>query len=129
MWCDVLKSNGAKTLAVYEGNFYEGTPAVTVNEYGKGKVYYVGCDLDINAMDKLMEYIVKEEKIKPVFGVKIPGVEAVKRVKDGREYYMILNHNSKAVNVPFEGEYTEILTGGNVKNEIELPAYGVAILG
>ncbi len=37
---DVIKENGAKAVATYKNNFYAGTPALTINEIEKGKVYY-----------------------------------------------------------------------------------------
>lgn len=127
-WCDVLKTNGAKILAAYKGSYYEGTPAVTVNEYGKGKVYYVGCDLDDDATNRLVELIIREVEIQPVIKRKIPGVEAVKKLKDGNEYCMVLNHNNYEVEVPLEGEYKDMVAGINVKDNLLLPAYGVAVL-
>lgn len=37
----LIISSTAETLGTYEEDFYSGTPAVTVNSYGKGKAYYV----------------------------------------------------------------------------------------
>jgi beta-galactosidase len=128
IWCDILKTKDAGVLASYSGSFYEGDPAITVNSYGKGKVFYIGCDLNKEAMDKLMHFILKEADIRPVLDEKIPGVEAVKKFKDGKEYYIILNHNSDTVKIPFKGEYTELLSGNTIINEIYLAKYEVAVL-
>ena len=39
--CDILHLEGAQALASYEKDFYKGTPVITENYYGNGKVYYV----------------------------------------------------------------------------------------
>lgn len=42
LWADLLAPATAETLAVYDSEFYKGTPAVTCNAYGSGHAYYVG---------------------------------------------------------------------------------------
>ena len=39
-YCEIIHSRGAKVLATYSKDFYDGEPAATVNEYGLGKAYY-----------------------------------------------------------------------------------------
>src|SRR5690606_10272953 len=40
-WCDIVNLQGAEAIAWYEDEFYSGTPAVTCNRVGKGRMYYV----------------------------------------------------------------------------------------
>jgi len=129
MWCDVIVPYSAEVLAEYTGSFYAGKPAVTVNSYGLGKVYYVGCDLDENAMKSLIGFVAKEAGIKPVIEHKVEGVEVVKRIKNGKSYLMILNHNNMPIKMLIDWAYKEdVLKGEHIKGEINLDAYGVAIL-
>jgi beta-galactosidase len=44
--CDVLHLETAKALASYGEDFYKGKPVLTVNEFGKGKAYYIASDPD-----------------------------------------------------------------------------------
>ena len=39
--CDLVQLNGATPLMNYGSDFYQGTPALTVNQYGKGYAYYI----------------------------------------------------------------------------------------
>ena len=39
--CEVAALEGATPLMVYDEEFYAGAPAVSVNEFGEGKAYYV----------------------------------------------------------------------------------------
>lgn len=43
---EVIHLENAQAVAVYEGKYYAGTPAVTVNSFGNGHVFYVGTYLD-----------------------------------------------------------------------------------
>ncbi|MCP3968645.1 MAG: hypothetical protein GY750_20215 [Lentisphaerae bacterium] len=49
----------AKVIATYA----DGKAAVTVNNYGRGKVYYIGCELDYTATTKLMNQIIDSNNI------------------------------------------------------------------
>ena len=40
---EVVISQGAEAMAVYEADFYAGTPAVTRNAFGNGVAWYVAC--------------------------------------------------------------------------------------
>ena len=41
LWRDIIEPETAQTVVSYESEFYSGTPAVTMNEFGKGKVWYI----------------------------------------------------------------------------------------
>lgn len=87
IWCDVVSTDTAELISEYADRFYKNTPAITVNHYGKGKVYYIACDLDDDAMYRLCSYIIANESIEPIIDEKIDGVEAIKRIKNNDEYY------------------------------------------
>lgn len=97
MWCDVIKPVTAKTLCTYSDRYFKGSAAVTVNSCGTGQVYYVGCDMDPEALEKLVKYIDENAGIQTI---KAPrGVEIIKR----QGCRMILNHNDHEVEIPIEG--------------------------
>lgn len=128
MWCDVLKLEGAESLADYESHYYSGTPAVTVHTYGKGKVYYVGCDLDDRAMESLMKLVLEREGAVPSLSQNYDGVEAVEREKDGKSYLMLLNHRSESVDVELGGTYINALSKQTIEGRILLEPYAVHVL-
>ncbi len=98
-WCDVLKTTTAKPLAIYGSEFYQGTPAITVNAYGRGQVYYVGTEMSGDLAKRFME----ELPLKPLTAP-VPGIEVAARTKDGREYLFILNHTGESkIFTPPEG--------------------------
>lgn len=118
LWCDIITPVTAKVLCTYADEYYKGKAAVTVNEYGKGKVYYVGCDLDDNAMKLFMEYVAQMDSVRPVKTV--CGVEVVKR----EDIVFVLNHNSYTVDTGITG--VSLIDGRKFDGNLE--RYGVEVL-
>ncbi|MCR5201647.1 MAG: beta-galactosidase [Lachnospiraceae bacterium] len=73
-WCDILEVETAETLAVYASKFYDGEPAVTVNSYGNGRVFYVGTYFDDVGYESLLMSVLGKHDLK-----------AIEAYKDGRE--------------------------------------------
>ncbi|MDO5516540.1 MAG: beta-galactosidase [Clostridium sp.] len=90
---DMLKTTTAETLFEYEDPFFKNLSAVTLNEYGSGEVYYIGCGIDNSVMDVLAEKIIKDTDID--FIESPQGVEIVKRVMNNETYYFVMNHTSE----------------------------------
>ena len=128
IWCDILKSNGADAIASYDSHYYKGMPAVTVNSHENGEVYYVGCDLNKDLMNNLVELLIRKVGIAPVLKSKIKGVEVVKKEKNGEEYYFILNHNNAEVSITITGGFFNLLTGKDIGDELRLDAFGISVL-
>ncbi len=128
IWCDILKAETAEPLFTYSSEYYCGKPAVTVNRYGKGKVYYVGCDLDKQAMSAMMRLIASESDVKPALPEPVCGVEVIKKVNNGDFFYIILNHNGDQAGIRLNECFKELLTASTVKDTLVLEPYGVAVL-
>ncbi len=128
LWCDVIKPETAKVLATYSSDFYKGAAAITANEFGKGKVFYVGCDLDTCSMKALMKFIAQEAGLLPVLADLPEGVEAVRRISKGIEYLMVMNHNETEAQIKLDGEFTDMITGEKVRNDVKIQPYGVFAL-
>ena len=63
LWCDVVDEKNAEVLGRYAGEHYAGKAAITGCAYGNGYVYYVGCDLDDEAMKALVHLISKRHGV------------------------------------------------------------------
>lgn len=88
---DLLTPTTAKSLLNYGDLPYEKFSALTVNNYGKGKVYYLGTGGDEKVMDKLTGIMLDDAKISGIQSEK--GVEIIKR--GGITF--TLNHNDYTV--------------------------------
>ncbi|MGB8454768.1 MAG: beta-galactosidase [Anaerocolumna sp.] len=127
LWCDIVETTTANTLGVYIEDFYAGRSCFTVNKYGLGEAYYLGCDLDEGAMVKLMKYLGKKANL-PISLYSIPGVETVEAADRKGKVLFLMNHNAYPVIIALEKDYIEMITGQDIKEMIRIAPYGVAIL-
>ena len=123
--CDIIRPEGAETLAAYGGDFYEGTPAVTKNSFGKGTVYYVGTQPDHDGIAKILDALTAGADVKPLIPDETE-LEVDLRTIEGREYWFIINLTGTPKSAPesFRGE-TDILTGTPVE---ELQGFDTVIV-
>lgn len=116
LMCDLIHPNKAKVLAKYSSEFYAGTPAVTENQYGKGKAWYVGTKLNHEGLTQLFNHIVLQANIESLV-CDSHKLEVTKRItNDGKELYFVLNMSNEERKLPnkFTG-YEDILTGENAR--------------
>ncbi len=127
--CDLLHSEGARVLAVYEEDFYAGMPVLTCNDFGKGRAYYAAARSDAAFYEKLMDRVCSEQHISGLLETP-EGVEAAIRCKPEKEYLFLLNHNKEPREVTLRFTCRDLLTGNGYVcgDTLELAAAGVAIL-
>ncbi|MGN1271673.1 MAG: beta-galactosidase [Lactobacillus sp.] len=116
LMCDLIHPNKAKALATYSSEFYAGTPAVTENQYGKGKAWYVGTKLNHEGLTQLFNHIVLQANIESLV-CDSHKLEVTKRITaDGKELYFVLNMSNEERKLPNKfTEYEDILTGENAR--------------
>ena len=114
-WSDIINLTGAKQLASYDFEFYSGTPAITLNSFGEGTVYYVGTEPSAELAAKLIDELMQQGDLCSL-GETPLDVEITHRNIDGKDYIFIINHNgaTKSVKIPedwiayYEGQSDEI---------------------
>lgn len=126
-WCDILLPVTAETLVSYDSDYYKGKAAVTVNRFGRGLVYYVGTELDDNAMEWLFDQILygkgsgqAENLTKKGLSEKHPAVELAVRKGAKKDYLFVLNHSSEEQRVKVQDFWS--------REEMNLEPFGVCIL-
>ena len=127
LWCDIITPQTAKTLGVYTEQYYSGKSCLTENAYGKGTVYYLGCDLNEEAMKRFAQYLCHRNGIRMPIGAQ-DGVEIVPVTDGVQQAVFVLNHNSHTIIVPVDGTCMELIKGEETSGQIELKPYDVAIL-
>lgn len=70
--CEVVHPTTAETLGIYESDYYQGMPAVTVNRFGKGRVYYVGTFGESQFYYDLLGRIAPEAGLSPALDTELP---------------------------------------------------------
>lgn len=94
-WCDLLEPDTAEVLAVYGEQFYKGTPAVTLNTYKEGQVYYVGTILERKAYISLAKKMARQSNIEYIDNLPL-GVEITRRSK-GEDCFTFIFNNTMQV--------------------------------
>jgi len=128
-WADVMSLNegsSAGVEAVYEKDFYAGTPAISCRKSGKGKAVYfgvAGCDELTGAyLDSLLgEYGIKTARLpEKVFITRRKGKEA--------DYTFIINMGNKDQEFKYDISGNDIISGSKINETIALKAYQIMII-
>ena len=127
LFADLITLQAAGSLATYSRGWHEGYHAVTVNSVGKGTAIYVGTHLQEEFYDKLYSWLL------PACGfgqlLTVPdGTEVCTRTGEKGEVVFALNFRDEPQKLSLPGDYSELLTGKTVSQEVEVPPYGVAVL-
>jgi beta-galactosidase len=127
-WCEVIRLEGAKSLANFEQDFFAGRAAVTRHPFGRGTAYYVGTKLADDGLARVLDRVCAEADVTPVLATPA-GVEATLRQKGSVRFLFILNHRPATVRVPLAGHRgIDLLTGRTIRGAVSLPARGVVVL-
>jgi beta-galactosidase len=126
-WCDLLTPVTAEPIAWYGDDFYAGTPAVTVNRFGKGQVYYFGTHADETYWSTLLAALVEEKHLQRFAGLP-EGVQATVRSGENVSFLFLLNLSRTEQTVELDKDYSCALTGAVRSGQVVLTPYGVEIL-
>lgn len=128
LWCELLEPTTADVLAEYTSDFYAGTPAITLNEYGHGRVFYVGTMGGTPLYEALLRRLTPDVGVEPVLGTH-EGVEAVVRAgEDGQRVLFLLNHTPDNQQVTLDQPYRDLLSGEDACGVISVAGYDVRVL-
>ncbi|TYP71388.1 beta-galactosidase [Paenibacillus methanolicus] len=125
--CDLIHAETADVLAAYGQDFYQGMPVLTRNRFGSGEAYYVASSPEASFLQGFLGELCARRGIAPLPGV-AQGVEATRRVKDGRSYLFVLNHNAEAASIDLKHGGTDLLTGASLSGVSEIAGRGVLIV-
>ncbi len=126
--CDILHLEGAEALGIYGEDFYAGSPCLTVNNYGKGKAYYVATDPDEEFINDFIKQICEQKGL--VAPLEVPaGVEVTQRHKDNSTFTFLLNHNDFTVSLDLKNKlYQDLISKEQKTGQVNLDPKDVLIL-
>lgn len=87
--CDLIHLETAKPLAEYASDFYSGLPAVTENDFGKGKAYYIATQTDAGYLQKLFKSIAAKAEVRPIFESSCRMEITARDNEKGRTFFII----------------------------------------
>ena len=115
--CDLVQLNGATPLMNYGSDFYQGTPALTVNQYGKGYAYYICTDAEELFYHDFYAKILAKHHIHSILNTIPDGIEVTSRTDDEYEYIFIQNFSYRNINIvlPKKGDIIYGNKNGNIR--------------
>lgn len=111
--CDLVRLDGASALMEYQDDFYAGKPVLTVNDYGKGKAYYVCADMEEDFYIDICKKICGREKITGLAGQIPDGVEVNSRESEDWTYLFVQNYGDEPVKMEFPQELQVLVGDGS----------------
>jgi len=128
--CDLIHAESAKVLATYDSDFYAGRPALTVNESGKGRAYYIASRNEDKFHDDFYGSLAAKLGLERTLKSELPpGVTAQRRTDGGRTFVFVMNFNPHAVDVNLGGDaFTDFQSKARVAADVRMEAYGYLIL-
>ncbi len=127
-YADIIHLEGATALALYEKDFYAGSPALTVNTFGKGQAYYIGARLNDAGLEAFYTGLIDELALTTCYADKLPqGVSASLRKSDKGAFLFLLNFNDDPVTLNLPSGH-DLISNKPLSGESELCAFGVVVL-
>ena len=115
-------------LAVYEKEYYAGSPAVAKNSFGKGTAYYLAAEFEQRFYCDFYQKCMEEMGIHNPLNAKLPYGVTVSERKGERDMIFLQNFRSERVKAEAEGKYRETDTGAVWEGMIELEAFECKLL-
>ena len=127
-YAERIHLRGAKALAHYTSDFFLGEPALTVNEYGKGKAYYVAARDTGELKDALITDILKDLGIEGNVKNAPEGVTAHSREDGDHKYVFVENYTEYPVEVELFEAGIDMESLEKTEKTISLTPFGVRII-
>lgn len=125
-YCEVIHTQQAEVLATYGGDFYENTPVLTRNAFGKGAAWYAAARLEDAGMEALYAAVWQQAGIatQPLPA----GVEHHCRIGGGARYDFYLNWTREPQRVTSVADGVDLLSGAQTTGCVELAPLGAAVI-
>ncbi len=130
-YCERVHAEGATVLATFESDFYAGMPALTVNRYGSGQVYYLAArPAGDSFLDDLTRGLARALGLSRNLEVDLPeGVTVQKRAGGGRT--LLFLHNTTATEQPLDLgaiRLVDVSDGTTLAGSVTLPAFASRVV-
>lgn len=122
---DLTDSSGLEILGRYTDDFYAGTPAVTLNKYGRGRACYIGARIDDASFGRIMELLLTEAGIS--YNRLPGGIEYHEREYEGTRFAFYLNYNESAVTVNGVNGH-DLISNEEINGDMVIEGLGIKIV-
>ncbi len=126
---EILERNTAETYAEF---VRDGACAVSVNQYGKGKAFYVAGETSARLLKWLIECLTEELGL--TRGMDVPDGIQARRIAENQYFYVNTTDRKMCLRLPENGYYATLCTGYGVlsekayEGELELGPYEAELI-
>ncbi len=124
-FCDILHANDAKVLGEYKSDFYADFPAVTENNYGDGKAYYVAFANHGDFAEEFCYKLIDIYSITPDTDIE---AESGVSIRKRGNLIFVMNFSDTEKTVKLDKEYKDVVNNTVINGEIKLPVCGYLVL-
>ncbi len=130
LFCERIHPETATVLAHFASDFYAGEPALTVNDVGRGHVYYVAARTEPSFLNDFYRMLSHHLGLPTALAkAPPPGVSVEVRHKEGVEWVFVMNFSEQIRTVDIGSTTCEdLLSAQTVSGNLRLDPYGVAVL-
>jgi beta-galactosidase len=125
---DLIHAESAEVLARYGSDFYQGIPVLTKNSYGTGHAYYVASSPDADFLKGLLANLCEDKGIVSLVKSADEGVEVTERVKEGKSFLFVMNHNADEAHFELHEQRIDLLTSKTIQGKGTIIGREVMIL-
>ena len=129
--CAILHAREADVVATYGGEFYAGSPAVTVNRHGTGHAWYLGARMAPEFLDDFYAALLRQLQPRRALDIELPeGLSATCRTDGGTEYVFLMNFAGamRRVSGPALAGFVDATDGTALADGVDLASYGCRVL-
>ncbi|MCW5941969.1 MAG: beta-galactosidase [Fimbriimonadaceae bacterium] len=123
--CELVHAEAAEVLAAYASDFYAGRPAITLNRYGLGEVYYVASRNDRALTDAFYGALVQRTGLASDFDRPLPQHVYARKRSGTREHLFLINTGDQARLIDTSGSGYADPQDRSLPNSVTLPPHGV----
>ena len=126
--CERIHPESARILGVYKDDFYKGEPCFTVNDFGKGRAYYIATRPEPAFLDALVKLLMKDCRLNVPFAVE-GSVEVTVRKKNNNKIFFVICQDPEGGLIDLGTEaLTDRLTEKSLSGSISLRFRDVLVL-
>ncbi|MBS0849088.1 beta-galactosidase [Citrobacter sp. JGM124] len=127
--CELIHLETATAVAQYREDFYANRPAVTVNQVGAGKAWYIASRNDIAFQRDFFGSLIRELKLPRALESTFPyGVTAHRRTDGESEFIVVENYSDKTQTLTLPATFVDMVTQQEINGDITLSPWGSQVL-